>query len=268
MNAESMNRITVLMLTLLVASLLWSCTAHQEKPDETAGEEPISVEDESSSGEESLPVEEEAPPGEGEEYPQFPWPPPKASGMAEIPRAFFSNTSDSTLRLADVNRQIMEALEACGYSEHSYFAVPGEGFALVTRIEQINADGTPKSEPDRWSVVVSAMQHFSLAEYLRALFTANTGFFRVIVFVATSTPFTQDTTTVSRETAMSWLTSGMNRLPAEIAEGVFDRRFACHALIYEFEHPRVEEQALLKIPGRMPGKMHLQKAQLWNMLEQ
>lgn len=252
MSTEKMDRIvapvTGLLAALLAASLLWSCTAYQERPDVTTSEE------------EPPPVEEEA-------YPQFPWPPPKASGMAEIPRAFFSSANDSTLRIADVNRQIMQALEACGYYEHSYFAVPGEGFALVTRIEQINADGTPKPDPDRWSVAVSAMQHFSLTEYLRALFTANTGFFRVIVFVATSTPFTQDTTTVSRETAMSWLTSGMNRLPTEIGEVLFDQRFACHALVYEFEHPRVEETALLKIPGRIPGKVHLRQAKIWNSLE-
>lgn len=48
-----------------------------------------------------------------------------------------------------------------------YFTVP-EGFAVVTRLERISADGTPLS-PGRWSLETGPMRSFDLGEYLRRL---------------------------------------------------------------------------------------------------
>ena len=151
-----------------------------------------------------------------QEIPKFPWPPPRASATAEIPRRFFSSESGELLRLRDVKRALQAALESCGYFEKSYYSVPS-GFAMVTRLEQINHDGTSKKPPDRWAVEVQRLRKFSLKAYLKALFSANPGYYRIIVFAVT-TPFYQTEEIVSRKEAMEWLWSGLNELPDSIGQ--------------------------------------------------
>ncbi|MBV8774528.1 MAG: TonB family protein [Deltaproteobacteria bacterium] len=72
----------------------------------------------------------------------FPWPPPKASARVVLPGRLFQE-SNQQLPLRAIDLKLSTALESAGYLERSYFAVP-DGFALVTRLEQIDIDGTPK----------------------------------------------------------------------------------------------------------------------------
>lgn len=213
---------------------------------------------------------EEEPPAtsemEGQEVtPQFPWPPPQASATADLScQRLVSRTGKHYLR--EINEKISLALESRGYSEKSYFSVP-DGFAMVTRLEQTERDGTPKTPPARWSVEVEFLQEFSLSAYLNALFTANPGFYRLIVFIVTSHPFSQDKVEVQRDKAMDWLADGLNRLPTSIGDRELTGQYSCTALIYEFEQPEPRKPAALKRPGRLPGRTHLMRSQLWNSLE-
>ncbi|MFL6236429.1 MAG: hypothetical protein ACJ76N_25085 [Thermoanaerobaculia bacterium] len=157
------------------------------------------------------------------------------------------------------------ALDDAGYNEKSYYSVP-DGFALVSRLEQIDADGTSKPLPARWAADVGPLQNFSLNRYLQALFTANPGFFRVLVFVVTPHPFSQTKVKVQREEAMEWLSAGLNQLPEEIGGVELSSRYSCTALIYEFEQPRSRGSVVLKRPSHLTGQIHLQKAKLWNAM--
>jgi hypothetical protein len=199
-----------------------------------------------------------------EPIPQFPWPPPRASATAALSCARIAQ-GPGQHNLADIDTRLSEALESNGYTEKSYFSVPA-GFAMVTRIEQTEEDGTSKAPPVRWSVDVGALQEFSLNAYLRALFKANPGFYRLIVFVVTSKPFAQKKTGVERDEAMSWLAEGANTLPSSIGNLPLTGRHSCTALIYEFEQPGAGKAAALKQPGRLPGRTHLEKAKLWNAM--
>ena len=76
--------------------------------------------------------------------PEFPWPPPPPSATAEI-RCEQLRLKTRLTSFGDVDRRLSEALDANGYCERRYYAVP-DGFALVTRIEQINDDGTPQRQ--------------------------------------------------------------------------------------------------------------------------
>ena len=96
-----------------------------------------------------------------------------------------------------------------------------DGFALVTRLEQIRPDGTPLDPPDRWSAEVGPVRQFNLRTILRALFTANPGYFRILVFVATPHPFNQSDEEVRREEAVAWLQEGMSWLPGAVSPRSF-----------------------------------------------
>lgn len=190
------------------------------------------------------------------QLPAFPWPPPRSSAFEVIPAGLVTNQGEITL-LRDVNKKLIQALAASGYVERSYYAVP-DGFALVTRLEQINPDGTPK-EHGRWSIEVESLHSFSLTEYLEALFFADPGLFRVIVFVVTPHPFSQSEANIDRDEALTWLTEGLNTLPSSVATQEYTDRFSTTALIYVFEQLGSED-ASLKTPGELTGRIHLDRS--------
>jgi hypothetical protein len=184
-----------------------------------------------------------------------------------IPRRLLEAGRGPT-RLRDVDGRITDALEQNGYYESSYYAVPA-GFALVTKMEQINSDGTPKQGLQRWIIAPPTLVKFSLTAYLAALFRATPGYYRVIVFIVTPYAFAQSIVEVTPEEANEWLSGGLNRLPASIGSLDFLREdYACTALIYEFERASEAEEPRIRRPGLIPGHTHLVKAGIWEVFQQ
>ena len=164
--------------------------------------------------------------------PEFPWPPPRASAFDIVPRDLLLGEKQTPVS-GDAAAALDSAFRQAGYSETSYYGVP-EGFALASRIEQINQDGTLKEAADRWSVEVAPLRKWSLHAYLERLFKASPGYYRIIVFIVTSQPFSQSNTKVTAADAHLWVSSGLNRLPDEVASRPYSPAHACTALIYEF----------------------------------
>ena len=200
----------------------------------------------------------------GDEWPEFPWPPPKASASHNIPNNLLLAQA-ITYTLGDIDEMLIEALLSAGYTDKSYYSVP-DGFAIVTKLEQINQDGTPKPVPDRYSQEVRPLTKFNLRGYISALFSARRGLYRIIVFIVTSHPFSQEDITISRDQAEVWLSSGLNRLPSKIAEIIYTNDYMCTALIYEFEQITPQQEATLKDPSMLTVKQHLDKAGIWEKL--
>jgi TRAP transporter TAXI family solute receptor len=201
------------------------------------------------------------------QYPEFPWPPPPSSASNGIPTEFLRKPGVETLYLHDVEQKILDALNSAGYYEKSYFSVP-DGFAMVTRLEQINYDGTSKEGRHRWQTKVVPLQKIELKLYIKALFKANKGLFRIIVFIFTPHPFSQTGLEVSQEQAIKWLSAGLNVLPSSIGNIEYSKKYNCHALIYEFEKLSPYKSAKLVVPGYLDGRIHLVKAKLWSYWEE
>ena len=182
-----------------------------------------------------------------------------------LPADILRRPANAVVHWGDVDRTLTSALDSCGYYDRSYYAVP-DGFAIVTRLEQMQADGSSKTPPDRWSVEYKPVAGFSLSSYLRALFTADPGFYRIIVFVVTPQSFSQRPTGVSQDEAMQWLQGGFDRLPSELAGNEITDQYACTALIYQFEQPGSGAGAKLDMPSDLPGRTHLERAKLWQAL--
>src|SRR5262249_41929886 len=75
--------------------------------------------------------------------PDFPGPPPRASAWAAVPNALVL-AGAQTPTFEEVEARLGRALDAAGYYQRSLFAVP-HGFAVVTQLERIEADGVPAS---------------------------------------------------------------------------------------------------------------------------
>lgn len=211
---------------------------------------------------ESSPVEQ--PTSQELRLPEFPWPPPRASAETIIPQKFLQKSTDLVAHLGDVDHILVGALDINGYYDKSYYAVP-DGFALVTRLEQISSDGTPKKLPARWELEMGKLRKFSLAEYLRALLTANPGYYRIIVFIVTSHPFSQADAKVSEDQAINWLEGGFERLPSAVSELEFTQEYGCTALVYEFRTASGIVPTLA-LPSHLPGRTHLERANIWSAL--
>ena len=82
--------------------------------------------------------------------PVFPWPPPRASAETRIPDKWLPSKGEA--QLTDVADKLEYALKTAKYPRWSYSSVKeGNGFALVSHMEQIKADGTPSPDLARWS---------------------------------------------------------------------------------------------------------------------
>lgn len=200
------------------------------------------------------------PPPPSPEIAAFPWPPPQASSRVVL-SALARDTSLKTL--GDVDRKLSGALLPKGYIERSYYSVPG-GFALVTRLEQIYSDGRSMPSPARFSAQLLPPSRF--ADYLRALFTANPGYYRVIVFIATSQGVNEAATAPSQEQANGWVRNGVDVLPASIADQPVSGGFHCTALIYQFQQSNASSSDKAQLISNVDPVVNLTNAGLWQAL--
>ncbi len=261
-----MNKLRRKVLTGLgLAAALVLAGCEQETPAAANGETKV-VSQPKNGAPESMAAASAPPAAHEPAMPSFPWPPPRASASQVVPLQFFTEAGVAELTLGDVERQIRDALDSTGYFERSYFAVP-QGFAIVTRIEQINDDGTPKSGDERWSASPGLAGARELVKYLRGLFTTRVGRYRTIVFVITPVPFSLSDAVVSREEMDNFIAEGFNILPTSVAALPFAPGFACTALIYEFEARENQQIANLIAPSQLLGRMHLERAGVWQALQ-
>jgi hypothetical protein len=200
-----------------------------------------------------------------EPFPEFPWPPPGASTQVTLSAETFRGSAERAVLLRDVDRRLSAALRHAGYDEKSYHAVP-DGFSLTARLEQINADGTPKRGIERWVLDSRALHEFSLSSYLDVLLRSRPGLFRVIVFIVTPHPFSQSDRRVSREDALAWLREGFNRLPDSVGRIEYTDAYHCTALVYEFEKRSGQASARVVSPSRLVARTHLERATIMSGL--
>lgn len=193
------------------------------------------------------------------------WPPPLASANAEIPKELLVRPAERP-RLLDVANRLVAALDRAGYAERSYYAVP-QGFALVSRMEQIEPDGKPWKGDGRWPVKAAPPPIFSLTSYLRALFSSPQGLYRVIVFVVTNRPFAQQAASQDSP-PRQWVWAGANRLPTVVGFVDFTSEYSCTALIYEFKREPGSKNATVVLPGNLPGRTHLERSKILSALQQ
>jgi len=162
--------------------------------------------------------------------------------------------------LGQIDDGLLKALDPAGYVERRYFAFPG-GFAMVSRLERIEANGKPATE--RWALDNPRMVEFSLSKYLRALFFAPSGRFRFVAFVVTDRPLTESVSPTTREEYQRLFGTGiLNGLPAELRRVRISDETRCTVLIYEFLKPPGNAEATMVSPSSLSALQHLTAASL------
>lgn len=192
----------------------------------------------------------------------FPCPPPRTSAMYTIPDTLLRNRGQKPSTLGDANAKLIAALDGPGYIDRSWYATCG-GFALVTRLERVQSDGRPWSEPGRWAgpdASASELAEWSVGAYIRALFRADPGRYRVIAFIATDKDVTTTGKALTAKEAQTWLDNGHNRLPQEIANQQWTDEHQIVALIYEFKKKKKEEPPEPDVPSPLAAQDHMKGA--------
>ncbi len=204
-----------------------------------------------------------APPPPAIALPEFPWPPPPPSDRMMLSRAGFARGLGANPSLMSAADHLTDALGQAGYSQYSFYSAPG-GFALVARLERIRSDGTPEPEGQRFAPP-SASEPFSLGVYLKQLFIAPEGYYRLIVFVVTDNVVVTKGAAPTAATAQAWLRNGADRLPAAYATLPFTKAHEVDALIYEFRKEG-KGQATPLTPSPIDARAHLERAGLYALL--
>jgi hypothetical protein len=196
--------------------------------------------------------------------PDFPWPPPAPSAQTVLPDSLFRTAGRPTPSLSAVGSALVNALERARYSEYSYYRAPG-GFALVARLERIDADGTPMPEAFRF-LLPGSQEPFSITAYVKQLFFAPTGLYRQIVFTVTDQPFAATGTQLNAAAAARLLSQGANALPREFDALSFTDGHRVTVLIYEFRKGTAEGDVSTLTPSRLGARAHLDKSGIYSAL--
>ncbi len=210
------------------------------------------------------PISSTSPPPTLQGMPDYPWPPPQASAWHVIPRDLIARQGQTVPTMRVVSEKLVRALEASGYVQKSFFKAPS-GFAVITQMERMNADGRPGDNP-RWFNVLGSDLGFSLARYVGRLLHADPGQFRLIVFIATDQPFSNTGAEISSAQAQGLLDRGALVLDSLAGNTVFSENHQLIALIYEFRKRTGKEAEFIK-PSTMPGQQHLVRTRLMSAIE-
>ncbi len=206
--------------------------------------------------------------------PLLAWPPPNPSLAVTLRRepivqAVSERFGEDSGDLRSVGWLIEDELSAAGYDgKIRYVGLnpetgPGRSdeFALVTGMEQIDENARPLEGPARWSRDIREDADISILGFLRALFTAPRGNYRVLVFIVTPRALQGfDPEPMSAEAVGDIETGGAVALPEEFAEVDFAPIFQVYALVYEFEKTSDQGEARHAVPGRWRASDHLAAA--------
>ena len=199
-----------------------------------------------------------------DELPKFsPWPPPQPSSSVALSTQYFADDGN----LKDAASRLTQALSKAGYVQRLYSAPDcgNCGFALVTRLERINEDGSPVDGLDRFRPV-GEEQPGTFISYLKSLFKAPTGYYRMIIFVVTDDVYVPDSEPIaSAAEAERILQSGTIPKLAPYSNCGFVGK-SIDALIYEFRMEPGQDTPEVIEKGLIPPYVHFEKSGLSDLL--
>lgn len=185
--------------------------------------------------------------------PLFPMP-PNATVEYPLDATLIKNPQGPTT-YGFVDDRLRQSLEANGYEDTGYYAVPG-GFAVTTAAEHFQNDGRPATT-NRFVEKGGPPSIFS-TEYWLGVLKGREERYRVIAFLITDQNYSGTQNTPSYETGKSLIYAGSRFLPAEMRSTAFTDQHKCLALVYEFRRDRSTKKVnFIRRSSVTPGQ-HLQ----------
>lgn len=163
-----------------------------------------------------------------EDTPFLPWPPLTPSSRGDI-TSWAVRPHDV---FGDVDRRLIALLLRSGYSNRYYFSVP-DGFALLTPLEHVTADGAGLPESSRWSLAKETA-HWSWVDYIKKLFSGPDGRYRMFLFIVTPAYYGTTDDVAGGHDVERWLRTGRDILNPALAAQTLPPGITVHVFVYEF----------------------------------
>ena len=198
---------------------------------------------------------------------EFPLPQPTCTD--QIPLNYLGITSDS-VSLETVKERLVIVLDSCGYFEKRFFGTPDNlGFAISTRLERINKQGFPKDPRFLVGRKKLDVTNFKLSEYLKELFFAKPGRYRIIMFLFSEyVEFEKGKPeNNSKNIRDQVFDAGSPNLNFQYSKkAVPSNRYKLNVLVYEFEHSRKSGEVNFLVESAIQGRDHIKAAGIWSSL--
>ena len=191
--------------------------------------------------------------------PEFPWPAPAPTTSFTLPPGVATTAGSDDLSSA--YSRLVRTLVQAGIYDFSVYAIGStdSGFAIVSRVEQIDSLGQP--HPNRFPQALYQSQYRGLGDWIRQVFRAEPGYYRFLALLVTSRPVVANGAPLTPADAERLLRDGALHYGGFSSSPRTD--LTATALIYEFERrnnvdPVTQRRTALVSPPR-----HLAAAGLW-----
>ena len=204
---------------------------------------------------------------------------PGASTRMHLPNFFLH-----ALKLGDVARNVSDALTNVGYTDQGWFVIrqssnsttqtapPTDvnGFAVVTRLEQIDDNGKSTIGGTRWTLDVSSSNVGSFLDAVKLFLRgAPNGRYRVFLIWVSNSPVSQMRSSPPLDSWSNFLRDGtkspwldvMDAIPVNWVSGG-----GCSAFVYEYERSAVTGDAQFVTSSTLTAEQHLKAAGIWDAL--
>lgn len=201
--------------------------------------------------------------------------PPRASTRMRLPE-FFPDAA----RLSDVATRVSDALNQAGYTDQGWFVVPAAfsttsspaviGFAVVTRLEQIEDTGRTKGGGRRWALDLSPSSSGSLLDAVKLLLQgAPDGRYRVFLLWVSNDPVSQIASHPSTGDWQDFLSQAAKAPLVRMMEGVrvnYGAGGGCYAFVYEYERSAISGETRYVGVSQLTAEQHLRASGIWDAL--
>ena len=211
--------------------------------------------------------------------------PPRASTRMSLPNFFGPIDLSARTKLGDVARRVNSALTEAGYPDQGWFVVVRDdyarnparnaargvnGFAVVTKLEEIDDNGKSKSAGKSWTLNVSPLNAVSFLEAAMLLLKgAPVGRYRVFLIWVANEPASQRIPSYADvEDWQNFLATGtkapllrvMDRVPVDYMGG-------CSVFVYEYDRSAITgETQFVTSDSRLNTEQHLRASGIWDHL--
>lgn len=204
--------------------------------------------------------------------------PPKASTRMKLP-----NFLPHATKLGDIATKLSDALEQAGYTDQGWFVVPAAfsqstasspgsiiGFAVVTRLEQIEDNGQTKAGGARWSLDLSAPNVNSFLDAVKLLLKgAPDGRYRLFLLMVSNDPVSQASGASPSPAAwQDFLARGakaplLRLMPSTNVN--YGAGGGWYCFVYEYQRSAITGETTFVTNG-MTAEQHLKASGIWDAL--
>lgn len=208
--------------------------------------------------------------------------PPRASTRCHLPDFL----PDAT-KLGPIAAKVSDALNEAGYTDQGWFVVPSAmslgtaahpndpplvvGFAVVTRLEQIEDNGQTKAGGERWALDLSPPTVGSFLDAAKLLLKgAPKGRYRVFLIMVSDRSVSQAASTPSTDDWQDFLRKGAKAPLMRVMESTHVSHAGgggWYCFVYEYERSAIDGETQFVSSSKVDAAEHLKASGIWDALE-